>query len=137
MTRGLAGMILILSLVLAAGVPGTARVAPPPPEIKEIMQTANKPTGLYFGLMKELGTARPDWEDAADDAKQLTALVEALGKNKPAKGDATSWQTLTAEYLTSAKALEQAVLKKDKATALAVGNRMGMAFCKKCHDVHR
>jgi hypothetical protein len=136
MTRILIGTTLLLLAVLSYR-PGLAQEPKAPPTIKEIMNTANKPTGLYFGLMKELGTPRPDWGDAADDARQLTTLIEALTKNKPTKGDNASWQALTADYLAQAKALEQAVLKKDKATALAAGNRMGMAMCKKCHDVHR
>jgi hypothetical protein len=132
MPRLLAGTTLTLALALLA-----CAQEPKPPTVADIMKEANKPTGLYFGLMKELALPRPDWADAADDAKQLTALMAALTKTRAAKGDAASWTSLTADYLAQTKALEQAVLKKDKAAALAAGNRLGGATCKKCHDVHR
>lgn len=128
---------LLPLLCLTLTLPFLAAQEPQPRAVADIMKEANKPTGLYFNLMKELALPRPDWDDAADDAKQLTVLMTALTKTKAARGDAGSWQTLTADYLAQTKALETAVLQKNKAAALAAGNRLGGATCKKCHDGHR
>jgi hypothetical protein len=67
----------------------------------------------------------------------LTQLIDALAKSKPSKGDAESWKKLTTDYLTHSRALEQAILKKDRNAALTAGRMMAPALCTTCHKAHR
>jgi len=68
---------------------------------------------------------------ASDEEKdKLVALYEALGKNKPPKGDADSWKTLTDELVAAAKDA-----KEGKEGA---GDRLKKAVdCGACHKVHK
>jgi len=134
MPRLLSALALVVGVALFA-VPSPAQ-DPKTLTIAEIMAEAHKPTGLFFDLQRGLKGA-PDWAESADSAKRLTVLAEALAGQKPGKGDDASWKALTAQHLTQTKALQAAVLKKDKAAALAAAGKLSPALCNTCHKAHR
>jgi hypothetical protein len=107
------------------------------PDIKQIMQRANKPTGIYFNLKKDLEDDDPMWTEMRDEARELAQLIVALGKQTPPKGDKASWTKLTRAYADEAKGLYRAVAKQDRKAARAAVARMGGDNCKSCHQVHR
>ena len=68
---------------------------------------------------------------------KLTAfepIPDSLGKNKPAKGDEKSWETLSKKYAESTKATAKAVDDKD---AKAVNTALGGINCMECHKAHK
>jgi len=107
------------------------------PDIKQIMQRANKPTGIYFNLKKDLEDDDPMWTEMRAEARELAQLAAALGKQTPPKGDKTSWMKLSRAYADDAKGLYQAVAKKDSKAARAAIKRMGGTTCTTCHKAHR
>src|SRR5207253_10344123 len=113
---GLIGVLVLLVLVCSFRAQGQAEKVP---DIKEIMAKLNKPTGIYFSLMRELKEEEPMWDEARQQSKTLTQLSAVLGKHTPPRGDRASWQALTKAYADNARATEQAVLRMDKAAALA------------------
>src|SRR5580704_17239384 len=99
------------------------------------MTKVNKGTDGYIPKIK---TAAQDgkWDDAKEYAKTLTLLGENLGKNKPPKGDAESWEKLTKKYADNTKAVSKGVEDKDaKAVNKALGDITGS--CMECHKAHR
>ena len=126
---------LALLAVVAALLTGAA-FEDKPPTVKEIMEQANKPNGLYYDLKRDLRDDDPMWEDMKARAQELLRLAESLPKAKPPQGDKESWARLTRENLTKVKALAQAVENQDKKAARAAHARVE-ASCKGCHDVHR
>jgi cytochrome c556 len=106
------------------------------PDVKEIMGKANKPTGLYYTLARDLKDDEPSWPDVQKEAKELAQLIAALKKATPPRGDKSSWDSLTKAYAADAAALSAAADKKDKKAAQAVHARMGEA-CDACHDKHK
>jgi cytochrome c556 len=105
--------------------------------IKDIMGKANKPTGIYFSMARELKEDKPDWAELKKQSKELADLAAVLTKTKPPKGDAASWQQLTTAYADSARALDAAVGRMDKNSAAAAHARMGGNACNACHKAHR
>src|SRR5712691_11300819 len=83
------------------------------PSVKEMMTKANKPTGIYWTLSKELKDDEQTWDEIQKETKELAKLAAALGKNEPAKGPKDSWAKLTKDYADNAKALDEAAQKKD------------------------
>jgi hypothetical protein len=74
------------------------------------------------------------WDDAKTAADALKVFGEALGKNKPEKGDADSWKKLTDKYKASTAAVAAGAEKMD---AKAVTSALGKINCKECHDAHK
>jgi hypothetical protein len=107
------------------------------PDLKEIMGKANKPTGIYFSMARELKEEKPDWADLKKQSKELLDLLAMLPKATPPKGDAASWQQMATAYADAAKALDQAIGRMDKNTAVALQTKMGGATCMNCHKAHR
>jgi hypothetical protein len=105
------------------------------PSISDIMLQGHKGTDSFLGKLKgEVKDAK--WADALDHAKALNLFGEALGKNKPPKGDEKSWKELTGKYAENTKSVLTAVEKKDaKAATTALGAIGGM--CMGCHKAHR
>jgi hypothetical protein len=103
------------------------------PDIKTIMKKGHAKTDGYIALTK---TAAKDgkWDDAVKYAKTLEVFGEALGKNKPGKGDAESWKKLTDKYAAATKAALKGAEAKD---AKAVNTALGMINCGECHKVHK
>jgi len=105
------------------------------PDISEIMIKGHKGTDAYLAKIK--GTAKAgNWDDAEKYAKTLAFFGENLGKNKPPKGDAKSWEKLTQAYASSTKAVHKGTQDKDvKAVNKGLG-AIGMS-CGGCHKAHK
>lgn len=106
------------------------------PDIKEIMGKVNKAGGLYPSIQKGMKTATPNWGALKNESEEFGALVLALGKNKPPKGDAASWQKLTKDYADEVAKLKAAVGLMNKGTADAAIAKLG-ASCSACHKAHK
>jgi hypothetical protein len=125
---------IVASVGLAAGLVHAATLAM---TAKEIMGKLNKgPNALTPNLKRLLQKDDPDWGEIQSEAKEYATLTVALNKANPPMGDKASWDKLTKDYADIAKALEDAVKKKDKGSALAVHTRLSRA-CTNCHRVHR
>ena len=68
----------------------------PKHSIKDVMKTAMK-----GGLWKKVG----DGQASDAEKKELLALFESLGKNKPPKGEEKSWKEKTEALVNAAKAV--------------------------------
>ncbi|MBI5758475.1 MAG: hypothetical protein HZA46_08160 [Planctomycetales bacterium] len=93
----------------------------PKHSIKDVMKTAMK-----GGLCKKVG------DGSASDAekKELLALFESLGKNKPPKGEEKSWKEKSEALVNAAKAAVDG--KADAADQLKKA-----ANCGACHKDHK
>lgn len=103
------------------------------PDIAEIMKKGHAKSDGYIAKTKDAAKAEK-WEDAVKYAKDLNILGEALGKNKPPKGDDKSWKSLTDKYAASTKAALEGAEKKD---AKAVNTALGGINCGGCHKAHK
>lgn len=122
--------ILVLPLLLAAQ-------ADKPADIKKVMARLNKPTGIYFSLVRELKDQDPAWDEARTQAQELSQLAGSLARSTPPKGDKASWDRQIKTYIDNAKAADAAVRKKDKAAAQSALAKMGEPTCMNCHKAHR
>lgn len=117
--------LLCVSVVVALGVTGRAlRGADdekPKYTIKEVMKKAHKD-----GLMKKLA----EGGGTKADAEELLDLYKALGKNKPPKGEAGSWQEKT-------KVLVDAAQKVVDDKPGAREELKKAANCAECHKAHK
>ena len=105
------------------------------PDISEIMKKGHHKTDGYLARIKA-SAKEGKWEDASKDAKSLILLGDALGKNKPPKGEAKSWETLTKKYQANTVAVEKAVAGKDvKGVDATVGAIQ--KSCGECHSQHK
>jgi hypothetical protein len=130
MIAGLAGLAMLVGFIGAS-------VAEDGPSIKEIMNKAHKGGDSIKGqLDKEMKSDKPDWDHVTKLSKELVSLGEALGKAKPSKGEASSWDKLTKDYNDNAKALLAAAEKKDKGDAAAATKKLG-TMCNACHKAHK
>ena len=103
------------------------------PTVKEIMTQGHKGTESLIAKVK--GAVKGEkWDDAKVPADALKVFGEALGKNKPAKGDAESWKKLTDAYQANTAAVAAGVEKKD---AKGVTAALGKIKCAECHDAHK
>ena len=103
------------------------------PDIEEIMKKGHAKSDGYIDKIKAASKAGK-WEDAQKYAKDLAILGDALGKNKPPKGDAKSWETLSKKYAANTKAALKATEDKD---AKAVTKALSGINCKECHTKHK
>jgi hypothetical protein len=107
------------------------------PTIKEVMGKLTKgPNSLTTTIGKELGADEPTWDDIKKQSQEFCTFANALGKNKPPKGDVNSWSKLTEAYAENAKALSEAADKMDKKAAVAAHKKL-QASCMNCHKAHR
>lgn len=107
------------------------------PSIKDIMNKAHKGgNSILAKLGKDLKAASPDWAEVTKLSKELVSLGNALGKNKPPKGEKESWDKLTMAYQDTAKALLSAAEKKDQKTAAASQKKLS-GMCGACHKAHK
>ncbi len=105
------------------------------PTIEEIMKQGHAGTKSLKAKI-ELSAKAEKWEDAQKSAVLLKAFGEALGKNKPEKGEADSWKKLSVKYSKTTADIASATDKKDaKAVSTALG-ALGKS-CKECHDIHK
>lgn len=82
---------------------------------KQVMKVAMK-----GGLLKKVAAGKA----SAEEKEKLTAMLEALAKNKPKKGSMESWEKLTTSLVKAAKSGDGEALK-------AASN------CKACHTPHK
>ncbi len=125
-----------MAVLFAYGSVGAAPAADDKlPDIAEIMKKGHAKTDGYLTKIK--GAVKDGkWEDAQKYAKDLNILGEALGKNKPPKGDEKSWKTMSAKYAeNTGKVLKGAEAKDAKATNAGLGAIGGS--CGGCHKAHK
>ena len=137
MVRKLVSAWAVAALTVALSVGGYSADDEKTPPTKEIMKKMQGKTDAP-GLIKRSKDAGKDekWEDAQKLAKEMAELGKAVGKNKPPKGDAESWEKLTKKYAEHTAAIAEAAEKKDtKAHADAV--KAFTDSCMACHMEHR
>lgn len=126
-----AKLLALAAVVALAAYLGNAVAAEKELEIKDCMKCQNT-------ARKTIETAGKagKWEDAEKPTKAWLEAAEAIGKNKPPKGEEKSWKEQTDKYLTNVKAVDEAVGKKD---ATALGKALGTfgASCGGCHSKHK
>jgi hypothetical protein len=95
--------------------------------IKDVMDKAHKPAakGKPTLLQKAISA-----KGTAEDKKMLLELYEALGKNKPPKGDEDDWKKRTDAIVAAAKDL----VDGGKGAA---GKLTKAANCNACHKAHK
>ena len=131
-----AGVVAALGMVAVMTGYGVATSADDKtPDISEIMIKGHKGTDAFLTKLKA-EVKGEKWEDATTHAKALNVFGEALGKNKPPKGDEKSWKTLTEKYAANTKAVLAGVEKKDAKAATAALNAIG-GSCGGCHKAHK
>lgn len=118
----MAGLLAGLGLALIVGACGAANDAPKY-STKEVMAQAHGKEGLKGKVAS--GKA------SKEEKEQLVVLYVALAKNKPAKGDDTSWKQKTEAIVKAAKA----VASSDDKAAVADLNKA--TNCKVCHEAHK
>jgi cytochrome c556 len=102
---------------------------------EEIMKKLHGKNGSHKLINKALD-GEPDWDTIAKHAKLYAELSAQLEKNKPEKGDETSWKKLAHDYAAEAKALSDAAAKKDKDAVKTVFGKLKES-CENCHENHR
>jgi hypothetical protein len=120
-TTRLVGLVVAVAVGLSWGLLAAAQDDKPKYTIKEVMQKAHK-----SGLVKKVASGQGSKEEAA----QLVEMYTALGKNKPPKGDAGSWDQKTKALLAAA----QAVVDGKPGAGMELQNA---ANCMACHSVHK
>lgn len=104
------------------------------PTTKEIMKKVPGKDGL---CAKCNAAAKADkWDDAKKIGTELKEYGEALGKNKPKKGDKESWEKHTKAFSEVMTELADAADKKDK-DALAAATKKFGGSCMDCHKSHK
>ena len=104
------------------------------PTIKEIMKKVPGKEGM---VAKTNAAAKVEkWEDAQKLAKQLAEYGEALGKNKPKKGDNDSWEKHAKGFSEAMTSISDGAEKKDKDAVNDAVAKFGKS-CKACHDSHK
>lgn len=110
-----------VAAIIAAGFVMADDKDKPKHDIKAVMKTAMK-----GGLCKKVG----DGQASDAEKKELLELFEALGKNKPPKGDEKSWKEKTTALVDAAKACAE---NKDG----AADKLKKAANCGACHKEHK
>ncbi len=104
------------------------------PTIKEIMKKVPGKDGM---VAKTSAAAKVEkWEDAQKLGKQLAEYGEALGKNKPKKGDNDAWEKHAKGFAEAMTSISDGAEKKDKDAVNDAVKKFGTS-CKECHDAHR
>jgi cytochrome c556 len=124
---------LIVMMVFAAAVTFTAIAAEDKAiPTKEIMQK-----GIKGALPKITAAAKKgDVSKMGDAAATLKKYGEALGKNKPNKGEQESWEKLTATFKEQTAAIADGVEKKDAKAVADAAAAIGKS-CGGCHSKHK
>jgi len=129
--------LVVSGFVLAGLVIAVSAQDAKTPTIKEVMVKLNKgPVSLTTTIAKGLNVDEPTWDDIKKQSKEFCTFSEALGRNKPSKGDEKSWTKLTDAYNESAKALAEAADKMDKKAAMAAIKKL-QGSCMNCHRAHK
>jgi cytochrome c556 len=128
-------VVALAAFALTVSVGGLIAADDKVPTVSEIMKVGHAGGKSLIAKTKAAVKAEK-WDEAKVPADALKVFGEALGKNKPEKGDAESWKKLADKYKASTAAAAAAVEKKD---AKAVGEALGKigTSCKECHDAHK
>ena len=129
------GLVAMTLAYGAAATAGEEKKDDKVPTIKEIMAQGHKGTKSFLGKIGSAVKAEK-WDDATTPAKALALFGEALGKNKPSKGEDASWKELTDKYAANTKAVLAAVEKKD-ADAANTALKAISDSCAGCHKAHK
>ena len=127
-----AALTAVAAFALTVTVGGLTAADEKVPTISEIMKKGHSKTGDIAKIRTAVKGKK--WDDAKPAATELKGFGEALGANKPEKGDADSWKKLTDKYKASTAAAAAGVEKMD---AAAVTAALGKINCKECHDAHK
>ena len=104
-------------------------------DIDEVMDKAHDKKTGYVAKLKS-AVKGEKWEDAEKLAMSLTTAASDLGMNKPPRGEAKSWETLTKKYSANVKVVADGIEKKDAKAAGTGLNAIGMS-CGGCHSAHQ
>jgi hypothetical protein len=120
-TTRVVGLVVAVAFGLSWGLLAAAQDEKPQYTIKQVMQKAHK-----GGMMKKIASG----QGTKEEAQELLAMYNALGKNKPPKGEPGSWQEKTNALITAA---QEVVDGKPGA-----GMRLQQAAnCMACHSAHK
>jgi hypothetical protein len=131
-------MVGVVAVVIAAAlVTGRAGAGDEASSIKDLMGKLHKGAKAPLTQLKtQLKSESPDWPSIQGETKDFVSYGGLLAKFDPPKGDTTAYKALAANYLSSAKALDEAAQNKDlNATKAAFGKIS--ASCKTCHSAHK
>lgn len=104
------------------------------PTTKDIMKKVPGKEGL---VAKANAAAKGEkWEDAQKIGKELKEYGEAIAKNKPKKGELTSWEEHTKGFKETMAAIADGADKKDKMVVADAAKKFGTQ-CATCHKVHK
>ena len=107
-------------------------------ELKETMKKiGDGSSGLMIKLGRELRDEEPAWSDARKMSGEIARAARGVGKFTPPQGDKASFEKFAKGFVEEATALDQAIGKRDRATALAAWKKMEAETCMNCHKVHR
>jgi hypothetical protein len=117
----LPGLMLALAAVVAINMAIAQDAEKPKHTIKEVMKAAHKDK-----LLNKVAGGNASKEEV----DKLVELYDAMGKNKPPKGEAAAWETKTKALLAAAKDVQ--------AGKEGAGPKLTMAAnCANCHKDHK
>lgn len=116
-----AGAIILASVFFSAVAAVAEDSEAPKYTIKQVMKRAHKD-----GLLKRIAAG----QSTKEEAKELLELYQALGQNKPPKGDPSSWHSKTREIIAAA----QDVVDDKPGARLQLKKA---ANCAQCHNMHK
>jgi cytochrome c556 len=104
--------------------------------IESIMKTIHGKKGLMKTLEPMLEAKDVKWDAVKATTAKIFSLAKELPKRKPDRGTKESWAELSEVYADSAKELDQAAAKKNKADAKGAFDFLN-GSCNKCHNRHK
>ena len=128
-------VVALVAFAVTVTVGGLTAAEDKVPTVSEIMKLGHAGGKSLIAKVKT-AVKGEKWDDAKVPADALKVFGDALGKNKPEKGDADSWKKLTDKYKTNTAAAAAGVEKKDAAAVTAALGKIG-GSCKECHDSHK
>lgn len=126
---------LLLGLCGALSLGGAP--AEKPPTVREVMKKLNRgPSSVTATIGLDLKDDEPDWEAIREQTAEYVKLTAGLAKQKPAKGDAASWERFAGAYAGDSQALDAAAKRKNRRAASAALARINNS-CSACHKAHK
>jgi hypothetical protein len=126
----LASTLTVMALVAGAGLDD-------PPSIKDVMDALHKGASSPLAQLKaELKATSPDWAKIQKTTKEFVTYGAALPKNDPPRGNPEDFRKIATTYFNTAKAVDEAAQKQDKAAAQAGFAKLS-GLCKTCHAAHK
>ncbi len=107
------------------------------PTVSEIMKKCNGgPKGLCAMIGAALKAKEPNWEEIQKESKDLVDCASFLPKTKAPKGEQTSYEKLSKNYVDIAKDILAAADKKEQKDAAAAQKKLA-GTCGECHKAHK